>query len=248
MKNTPSLLVLLLLLPLAVFSAQSHAGQTFVSSETPVSVIELYTSEGCSSCPPADRWLSSLKSDPGLWNKFIPMAFHVDYWDYIGWKDPYASRANSQRQRRYAAEYSERTVYTPGIRRNGEEWRAWRRGGQPELASSEPAGVLRLEMQEDYSFSAQFESAEAANMQLNIALLGMGLQQEVTRGENSGRTLKHDFVVLGTSSFASAEQAKWSGELPKPKVDAQKYAVVAWVSRAGRQSPVQATGGLLALN
>ncbi len=227
---------------------QVLAEQTFSSGDKPVSVVELYTSEGCSSCPPADKWLSKLQNHKGLWTDFIPMAFHVDYWDYIGWKDPYASRANSQRQRRYAAEYRERTVYTPGIRRNGKEWREWRYGADLVQSNLESVGVLSLQMQDDYSFEAEFSSEQAQTMQLNIAVLGMGLSQDVTRGENQGRTLEHDFVVLGTSSFASADQGKWSGQLPKPKADADRYAVVAWVSEAGRQSPVQATGGLLANN
>ena len=60
------------------------------SGETQVALIELFTSEGCSSCPPADRWLSQLKTDPNLWQEFTPIGFHVDYWDYIGWSDEFA--------------------------------------------------------------------------------------------------------------------------------------------------------------
>ena len=75
---------------------------TFTSGEQQVSLIELYTSEGCSSCPPADRFVRSLGKQDGLFSAFIPLAFHVDYWDYIGWADPYASPAFSERQRRYA--------------------------------------------------------------------------------------------------------------------------------------------------
>ncbi len=236
------------------------AKHSFSSGETPVSVVELFTSEGCSSCPPADRWLSNLKQDPLLWKKFIPMAFHVDYWDYIGWKDPYASRSNSQRQRRYAAEYQERTIYTPGLRLNGEDWRGWRSGDDIVPSSNALAGVLSITMEEDYSFDASFSAASRAfdsdstvssdqtlnpPVQLNVAILGMGLSQEVTRGENRGRTLKHDFVVLETSVFASAEVGKWSGTLQQPDINAEQYAVVAWVSPKGRQSPLQATGGLL---
>ena len=80
--------------------------QTFESNNEQVSLIELYTSEGCSSCPPAERWLSKLADDESLWSHFVPLAFHVDYWDYIGWKDPYASKEYSQRQRRYALQFN----------------------------------------------------------------------------------------------------------------------------------------------
>ena len=96
---------------LTVFT--SSFAQVFESSEKPTALVELYTSEGCSSCPPADRWLSSLKDDEGLWKEFVPLAFHVDYWDYIGWEDRFADKQYSQRQRRYAHEFSEPTVYTP---------------------------------------------------------------------------------------------------------------------------------------
>ncbi len=90
------------------------SAQTFTSTDKRVSVLELYTSEGCSSCPPADEWLSKLKQDDRLWSEIIPLAFHVDYWDYIGWQDPFANKRYSQRQRQYARDKNVRTVYTPG--------------------------------------------------------------------------------------------------------------------------------------
>ena len=97
--------------------------QQFQSTEAQFPLIDLYTSEGCSSSPRADRWLTSLKHNQGLWSKFFPIVFHVDYWDYIGWKDPLASKQFSQRQQRYPKEFNEATVYTPGMRKAGEEWR-----------------------------------------------------------------------------------------------------------------------------
>src|SRR5213592_2728274 len=66
---------------------------TFQSSGKQTALIELYTSEGCSSCPPAETWLSRLKESPGLWKDFVPLAFHVDYWDYLGWGDPWANKS-----------------------------------------------------------------------------------------------------------------------------------------------------------
>lgn len=122
MKNTPRFYILLLL----ACSATTYAGDyRFSSGEKQTALLELYTSEGCSSCPPADRWLSSLKSKEGLWEEFIPIALHVDYWDYIGWQDRFASKQYSQRQRQYAREQSLKTVYTPGFVYNGKEWRNW---------------------------------------------------------------------------------------------------------------------------
>ncbi len=74
--------------------------------------------------PPADKWLRKLKRDPRLWSELIPMAFHVDYWDYIGWKDPFANPQFSNRQRQYSIESS---VYTPSMLLKGREWTSWRR-------------------------------------------------------------------------------------------------------------------------
>ena len=74
----------------------------FQSPERQVALVELYTSEGCSSCPPAESWLSGLKEKPGLWSEFVPVAFHVDYWNYLGWRDKWSSKEYSDRQRDYA--------------------------------------------------------------------------------------------------------------------------------------------------
>src|SRR5712692_9250138 len=94
------------------------------SAEKTVALVELYTSEGCNSCPPADRWLSALgkKYPPEL---VVPLALHVDYWDYIGWKDPYAKREFSQRQRRLSELQRAAFVYTPQVLLQGADFRDW---------------------------------------------------------------------------------------------------------------------------
>jgi len=92
-----------------------------------VALLELFTSEGCSSCPPAETWLSGLRSAPGLWKEFVPASFHVDYWDYLGWRDPWASKIFSYRQRDYAQSWHSDSIYTPGFVLNGREWRSWSR-------------------------------------------------------------------------------------------------------------------------
>ncbi|MBA3608983.1 MAG: DUF1223 domain-containing protein [Chthoniobacterales bacterium] len=86
-------------------------------------LLELFTSEGCSSCPPAEAWLSKLKDDPGLWRDFVPLAFHVDYWDRLGWRDPFASKIWTARQYEYSARWKSSNVYTPGFVLDGREWR-----------------------------------------------------------------------------------------------------------------------------
>ena len=86
-------------------------------------LVELYTSEGCSSCPPADRWLSTLSSRPS--SSVVPLALHVDYWDYIGWKDPYAKREFSLRQRKFTQLQRMALVYTPQVMLQGRDFRGW---------------------------------------------------------------------------------------------------------------------------
>ena len=91
----------------------------FESHERQTALLELFTSEGCSSCPPAESWLSQLKQKPELWSGFVPVAFHVDYWDYLGWRDKWASQQFSDRQRDYAQAWGSDSVYTPGFVLNG---------------------------------------------------------------------------------------------------------------------------------
>lgn len=230
------------------FTAAAEPTHTFSSGVDRVALIELYTSEGCSSCPPADRWLSAFKQDEKLWKSFVPLAFHVDYWNYIGWNDPFASEANSQRQRRYAAEYKERTVYTPGVRKAGKEWRRWRFFSSPELAQAEPVGALKIEFDAANNFTASFDASLLPgndSLQLTVALLGCDLHSEVKRGENRGKTLRHDFVVLAMSTLAGSKRGQWSGSLPEANITAPKMAVAAWVTEGGSLTPLQATGGYL---
>src|SRR4051812_20605432 len=104
-------------------SISAAAEQRFTSGSNRVSLIELYTSEGCSSCPPAERWLGSLRDAPGLWRDFVPVALHVNYWDRLGWPDRFATREFTQREYAYAAKWDGSSVYTPCVVRDGAEWR-----------------------------------------------------------------------------------------------------------------------------
>lgn len=145
-------------------------------------LIELYTSEGCSSCPPAEEYLNKLKHDKNLWKKWVPIALHVQYWDYIGWKDRYATRENGQRQSRYANLKRASTVYTPAFMINGN---SWRRGlfssSLPNDKSS--AGNLIVSVN-GKSISAIYKSQNKSSLKLNVAILGMGLTSNIERGEN----------------------------------------------------------------
>lgn len=213
------------------------------SGTTRNTLIELYTSEGCSSCPPAEEFLNKLKNDNELWKKWVPVAFHVQYWDYIGWKDHYATQENGQRQSLYANLKRASTVYTPAFMVNG---KSWRRGL---FSNSLPddnslAGNLVVSVN-GKSINASYIKKDKSTLKLNIAVLGMDLISHIERGENEGRTANHEFVVVGFNSSVS-DNLKWDMTLPKLYYfKAQKYALAIWVSKINNPTPLQVVGGLL---
>src|SRR5215472_11691421 len=168
----------------------------FQSTLRQTALLELFTSEGCSSCPSAENWLSQLKESPGLWKEFVPVAFHVDYWDYLGWRDPWGSKAFSDRQRAYAQLWRGDSIYTPGFVLNGQEWRGWSRENRGPPASATKAGVLRVSSADGAHWQVTFSPLNhtANDYDAHAALLAGGLTSDVKAGENRGRRLKHDFV------------------------------------------------------
>ncbi len=181
-----------------VCSAKSGAGT--------VALVELYTSEGCDSCPPADRWLRSLPASGITSDKAVALSLHVDYWDYIGWKDPYAKPAFSARQKEQSAINKSAVVYTPQVVLAGRDFRRWSGGGladelkrinaQPARASIElefrDAGAGRLELRGSAIAIKPEDRADAA---LYLAFYQSELKSEVRAGENKGATLLHDYVA-----------------------------------------------------
>ena len=217
---------------------------TFSSGTQRTDLLELYTSEGCSSCPPAEAWFSQLLTHPQLWTRVVPIVFHVDYWDYLGWKDPFSTARSSERQRRYRQEGGVKSVYTPGFVLNGHEWRGWfNREPLPEQTA--PAGLLVAQLT-DGELTAKFDNPDTQRepLELHVAVLGFDLTTEITAGENRGKALTHQFVVLQQTSARSTNQA-WALTVPEVESAAKKQAVVVWVTPAGKQSPIQATGGWL---
>jgi hypothetical protein len=174
-------------------------------------LVELYTSEGCSSCPPADRQLSRLRQvlDPAA--EVVPLALHVGYWDYIGWKDPYAQGAFGERQSWLVRANQQKIVYTPQFFVGGAELRSGQSGLREQvrkLNALPAAAAIRVQANLTAS-GALALSAEAHTgadpAALYLALTERGLVSKVTRGENSGVTLAHDHVVrewIGPIRFA----------------------------------------------
>ncbi|MGI9336002.1 MAG: DUF1223 domain-containing protein [Gammaproteobacteria bacterium] len=224
--------------------------QVFVSGAARVTLLELYTSEGCSSCPPADRWLGQLRADPRLWRELVPIAFHVDYWDYIGWPDRFATAEYGTRQQVYRAQGHLRTVYTPGLVVGGREWRGWFSNPTLELNAAPAAGSLEVRASgrtvvAEFNPGRPFDHAPI----LNVALLGFDLHTPVKAGENRGRKLEHQFVVLGYARVPMDAGASGTlsaaTELPAPSAESPRLALAAWVEQANDQTPLQAVGGWL---
>lgn len=199
-----------LIWPLAMFAMPVAAIAAECSAQSgaqTVPLLELYTSEGCSSCPPADKWLSSISAAGYGTDKVVPLAFHVDYWDYIGWKDRFAKPEFSARQREVAAIGRSSFVYTPQVMFNGADFRSWQQGSRfsQNIANSlkQPARAnLGLNLNSAASGEIAVKaSAEAINAEdrknadVYIAVYENKLKSSVNAGENSGRQLDHDYVV-----------------------------------------------------
>ena len=228
-------------------SARSQAGTT--------ALVELYTSEGCDSCPPADRWLSSLGEKGLVPGKLVPIALHVDYWDYIGWKDPFAKREFTLRQRLHAQLKRSRLVYTPQVILQGHDFRGWATGSfERELAriNARPAAAriaLRIVPGRPGAFEVEAEAevldpAQRADAALYLATYESRLQSEVRAGENRGKTLGHDFVAFewrGPLALGAAGKLRDRRSLPLlPKAIPAHSGVVAFVQNRASGEVLQA--------
>ena len=224
------------------------------SSEKTVALVELYTSEGCDSCPPADRWLSSLGPKGFAPDRVVPIALHVDYWDYIGWKDPYARQAHSARQRKLAKLARAAMVYTPQVLLQGQDFRDWGSGAFERAVAkinARPAKArisLSLDTRRKDAFeveaAAQLEDASSnADSALFLGAYENKLVSEVKAGENRGRSLPHDYVVLqwvGPLEFKGGKLAERHALPLLPKAVPGHSGVVAFVQNRANSEILQA--------
>jgi hypothetical protein len=206
-------ILLSLLLPLLGLAVAACGGPASSSAEPPpargTALLELFTSQGCSSCPPADRLLTRLAEDPRYRGRIVPLAFHVDYWNYIGWTDPFSSSAWSQRQQAYAHAFRSSRIYTPQAvingrdETNGSDERTVTAALDRALAE-EPAARLGLRL--DPPAGGKVRATIAAevvhpgegsggDLDVWVALYQNHLTTPVGAGENARSTLRNDRVV-----------------------------------------------------
>jgi len=201
MRNTVLLIVAGLLLS-ALSAARAANTCSARSGESTTALLELYTSEGCSSCPPADQWLATLPKRGLVPQRVVPLALHVDYWNDLGWEDPYSQKIFTRRQYRSASLAGARTVYTPQFILNGDDLPHWRsladsairrintRPARANVALTLSYGANQVDVTADGKVKNGDDHPE-----MYIAVYENNLVGHIDAGENRGLTLQHDFVV-----------------------------------------------------
>lgn len=224
--------------------ANAAAGTCTATSEATVpTVIELYTSEGCSSCPPADQWLSQTvaRNRGAKENNVVALAFHVDYWDYIGWKDAFAQPAFSQRQSTLARSGGASGVYTPQVFVNGKDDRSWTRGGSSPSAKPATAkfSVTAQRQGDAIVVNGKFADVNPA-MRLRYAVTENGLVSAVRAGENKGETLHHDAVVRAYGTLNANPSGAFTATVRVPREMRRSSSLLHVIAEDSRGNPVAA--------
>jgi hypothetical protein len=205
------------------------------SKPSPV-VVELFTSQGCSSCPPADALLGELAQRPDV----VALAFHVDYWDYIGWKDPFASPATTARQRQYAATLGLRMIYTPQMVVDGRIDVVGSHRAEVtsaiEASAVQPKLAVRIEDDGQGGHRAVIAAGVGAEATIWLAVLDSQQETRVGRGENGGRTLKEFNIVREWRRIGT-----WSGSavtLPLDAAAGEDRNACAVIVQSGSTGPI----------
>ena len=233
----------------SLFSLPAFAAAPIVvsSADKQTAVVELYTSEGCSSCPSADRWLSRLIEAPKDELDLLALAFHVDYWDYLGWKDRFSSAAYTHRQRELAANNLQQTIYTPEFFVNGMETRgASNILDKIRQANQQPSPLdLKLTVSRDKtSLVLELQSPGDHDITGRIhhryLVYENNLSTDVKRGENSGEILKHQQVVRYMSEAKSLRGRNQYRIAIDPDWQAENIGVAVLVTSPGDRHYLQA--------
>ncbi|HEY6942401.1 DUF1223 domain-containing protein [Dokdonella sp.] len=183
----------LLATPLIALATAASAACVARGDAARIHLVELYTSEGCSSCPPAERWLSTLRDKPG----YAGLEFHVDYWDSAEWRDPYSDARHTARQKAEAKFALQGRIYTPQVFVDGRAWKNWPKAPPPQAPDAGDV-TLSMELEAGDTLEATLEATAAhaqEDYRMYVALTEDGLANTITGGENRGATLAHDGVV-----------------------------------------------------
>ena len=197
-----------------------------VKENTGFAVVELFTSQGCSSCPPADAYLSHLIKQAKLKKQqIIALSFHVNYWNRLGWKDPYSDQRFTQRQQRYAEVFANNTIYTPQMIVNGNK--AFESPRQNVIDQGIKIGLntpAHFQIQisdvkkEENQLGFTINLNEPANdLHLNLALVEKGLTTMIKAGENGGKKLTHNNVVRSFVTSSLKNETQITGKLAIPR-------------------------------
>jgi hypothetical protein len=241
--------MLRLLILASLLSTPVFAGTPIVvnSGERQTAVVELYTSEGCSSCPRADRWLEKLVTTPQQNLDLLALAFHVDYWDYLGWKDRFSNVDYTKRQRVLGANNRQRTIYTPEFFVNGKEARG--SGNilkKIQQTNQQPAPImLQLTVSRDQSelviaVQTPSELDKGEPIHHRYLVYENKLSTDVKRGENSGKVLHHEQVVRYMSPAQSLQTENQHRIAIDPAWQAENVGVAVLVTSVGANRYLQA--------
>ena len=234
---------------LGLFTLSVHAGEpiTVKNSDRQVAVVELYTSQGCHSCPPADRWLSQLESGLGDQFEVLPLGFHVDYWNYLGWKDQFSRKEFTSRQRQLGANNQQRTIYTPEFFVNGLETR----GASKILSEIENINQRKAPTQLALTVSldkgslvcnlATTENQQADElMHHRYIVYENDLVADILRGENAGKILEYQHVVRYMSDAIGLQANNRHEILLDPDWNLENVGVAVLVTTPGNTQYLQA--------
>jgi len=233
---------------------------TFGNSSSQSKLIELFTSQGCSSCPPAEKWINQFYAQKELWKTLFPVAFHVTYWDYLGWKDPYSKPEYTDRQHQYADAQRVKSIYTPGFVVNAQEWRGWfnrdklphGQGTQGLLTATFKGDSLMLQ----YTLSATsmpdkdnsqkkkpVPASQSTPLIYHVCISKSNSLTKVKSGENSGKNLKQHFVSVFLETYPGTTNPI-AVKLPTDyRLALGEHALTAWVNKPDNLTPLQIVGG-----
>lgn len=213
-------------------------------------LLELFTSEGCNSCPPADEWVNTFLKNDKLFKEVIPVVFHVDYWDRLGWVDKFATNKYTKRQYSYSHAWKKSSVYTPGFILNGKEFKNWRSYKKGFQFLNKKVGVLKANITNN-KIKINFNSIYNENRKIliEVSITGMNFISKVKAGENNGEIFNHSFVSVALDTYQNKiKDGSLQQTIPLPKFtkdNNRKYAITIWISDANTKEVIQSVASYL---